>query len=131
MLKRKMLKNLEIYSMGNALLEHMQGDFNLPVKVNFYLQKNMNTVIGLARGIEESRGEILRKYGTPNEDGTSYHFDDDKINIAQNELNDLFDLEQEVKIYMLKLDWFDDVELSSDQVNAIMFMIEDEEDEEE
>lgn len=130
MLKRKMLKNSEIYSIGNALLEYMQGSLNLPVKVNFYLQKNIMTIVELAKGIEESRSEILRKYGTLNEDGTSYHFDDDKISIAQGELNDLFNLEQEVKVYMIKLDWFDNVELSSEQVNAIMFMIEDEEEEE-
>lgn len=131
MLKRKMFKNSEIYSMGNALLEHMQGGLNLPVKINFYLQKNMNAIIELARGIEQSRSDILQKYGTLSEDGTSYHFEDDKIEVAQKELNDLFDLEQEVKIYMLKLDWFDNVELSSEQVSAIMFMIEDEEEEEE
>ena len=49
------------------------------------------------------------------------------MEIAQKELNDLFSLEQEVKINMLKLEWFDSIELDSDQINAISFMIEDEE----
>lgn len=130
MVKTKMMKNSEIYSLGNALLEYMQEDLALPVKIKFYLQKNMNKVISLAREIEQSRTEILNKYGTLNEDGTSYHFEDDKIAEAQKELNDLFELEQEVKVNMLELDWFDAVELSNEQVNAIMFMINDEEEEE-
>ena len=130
MVKTKMMKNSEIYSLGNALLEYMQEELALPVKIKFYLQKNMNKVISLAREIEQSRTEILNKYGTLSEDGTSYHFDDDKIVEAQKELNDLFELEQEVKVNMLELDWFDSVELSNEQVNAIMFMINDEEEEE-
>lgn len=130
MVKTKMMKNSEIYSLGNALLECMQEELTLPVKIKFYLQKNMNKVISLAREIEQSRTEILNKYGTLSEDGTSYHFDDDKIVEAQKELNDLFELEQEVKVNMLELDWFDSVELSNEQVNAIMFMINDEEEEE-
>lgn len=130
MVKTKMMKNSEIYSLGNALLEYMQEELALPVKIKFYLQKNMNKVISLAREIEQSRTEILNKYGTLNEDGTSYHFEDDKIAEAQKELNDLFELEQEVKVNMLELDWFDSVELSNEQVNAIMFMINDEEEEE-
>lgn len=130
MVKTKMMKNSEIYSLGNALLECMQEELALPVKIKFYLQKNMNKVISLAREIEQSRTEILNKYGTLSEDGTSYHFDDDKIVEAQKELNDLFELEQEVKVNMLELDWFDSVELSNEQVNAIMFMINDEEEEE-
>ena len=130
MVKIKMMKNSEIYSLGNALLEYMQEELALPVKIKFYLQKNMNKVISLAREIEQSRTEILNKYGTLNEDGTSYHFEDDKIAEAQKELNDLFELEQEVKVNMLELDWFDSVELSNEQVNAIMFMINDEEEEE-
>ena len=129
MVKVKMMKNSEIYSLGNALLEYMQEELALPVKIKFYLQKNMNKVISLAREIEQSRTEILNKYGTLSEDGTSYHFDDDKIAEAQKELNDLFNLEQEVKVNMLELDWFDSVELSNEQVNAIMFMINDDEEE--
>lgn len=93
MVKTKMMKNSEIYSLGNALLEYMQEELALPVKIKFYLQKNMNKVISLAREIEQSRTEILNKYGTLSEDGTSYHFDDDKIAEAQKELNDLFELE--------------------------------------
>jgi hypothetical protein len=44
---------------------------------------------------------------------------------AQQELNDLFALEQEVNIHMFKLDDFDGIELTTTQLSAIMFMIEE------
>jgi hypothetical protein len=42
MVQTKMMTNLDIYNIANALLENFK-DFNvsLPVKVNFYFQKNM------------------------------------------------------------------------------------------
>ena len=82
MVQNKTMSNTEIYSLGNALLEHMQGKITLPVKINFYLQKNMNKIISLAREIEEARAEILNKYGTLNEDGSAYHFEPEQMEIA-------------------------------------------------
>jgi hypothetical protein len=44
---------------------------------------------------------------------------------ATNELNDLFNLEQEVQIYMVNIDSFsDDLTITTAQMEAIMFMIE-------
>jgi hypothetical protein len=44
---------------------------------------------------------------------------------AQKELNDLFNLEQELNIHVFKLDDFDNIELTVQQLSAIMFMIEE------
>jgi hypothetical protein len=44
---------------------------------------------------------------------------------ANQELNDLFALEQELNIHVFKLDEFDNIELTYDQLSAIMFMIEE------
>ena len=35
------LTNLEIYTTAQALMENITTDMNLPVKVGFYIQKNM------------------------------------------------------------------------------------------
>ena len=35
------LTNLEIYTTAQALMESITTDINLPVKVGFYIQKNM------------------------------------------------------------------------------------------
>ena len=121
------LTNLQIYNYASNLLEEFSNsaELKLPVKVNFYLQKNLLTLKNLATEIEESRLNIVQEYGQINEDGTSYFIPSENIEKAQQELNDLFALDQEVQIYMIKLDSFnDDILLSMSQMESLMFMIE-------
>jgi hypothetical protein len=44
---------------------------------------------------------------------------------AQKELNDLFALKQDVQIHKFDLEEFADIELTMQQLSAIMFMIEE------
>ncbi len=123
----KMTNNI-IYTHATNLLNEFGGsaDLKLPIKVNFYLQKNMRTLRDLATEIEESRLAIVQKYGTPTEGGNgAYSIPADKVADAQNELNDLFALEQEVQIYTVNVDTLsDDLVLTMSQMDALMFMIE-------
>ena len=123
------LTNLEIYTTAQALMESITTDVNLPVKVGFYIQKNMKKMTELAQEIEKSRMEIFDKYGEKDEENNQYKFDKSVQEQVQKELNDLFDLTQDVKTNMLELDWFDDIDLNANQIAAISYMIKDDEDE--
>ena len=123
------LTNLEIYTTAQALMENITTDINLPVKVGFYIQKNMKKMTELAQEIEKSRMEIFDKYGEKDEENNQYKFDKSVQEQVQKELNDLFDLTQDVKTNMLELDWFDDIDLNANQIAAISYMITDDEDE--
>lgn len=123
------LTNLEIYTIAQALMENITTDINLPVKVGFYIQKNMKKMMELAQEIEKSRMEIFDKYGEKDEENNQYKFDKSVQEQVQKELNDLFDLTQDVKTNMLELDWFDDIDLNANQIAAISYMIIDDEDE--
>ena len=123
------LTNLEIYTTAQALMENITTDINLPVKVGFYIQKNMKKMTELAQEIEKSRIEIFDKYGEKDEENNQYKFDKSVQEQVQKELNDLFDLTQDVKTNMLELDWFDDIDLNANQIAAISYMIADDEDE--
>lgn len=123
------LTNLEIYTTAQALMENITTDINLPVKVGFYIQKNMKKMTELAQEIEKSRMEIFDKYGEKDEENNQYKFDKSVQEQVQKELNDLFDLTQDVKTNMLELDWFDDIDLNANQIAAISYMIKDDEDE--
>ena len=120
------LANNKIYSYAIALNEAFADNTQrLPMKVNFYLQKNKKTLSALGQDIEESRMEIIRNYGNLTEDGASYAIPTDKIEPAQKELEDLLALEQEVEIYMIKADNLpDDIDLTVGQMEALMFMID-------
>lgn len=123
------LTNLEIYTTAQLLMENIKADLNLPVKVGFYIQKNMKKITDLAQEIEKSRIEIFEKYGERDEENNQYKFDLSTQEDVQRELNDLFELTQDIKVNMINLEWFDDIDLTSEQISAISFMINDEDEE--
>lgn len=123
----KTMTNLEIYAYANALMDAFKEDITLPVKVNFYLQKNMTRMIEAGKEIEKTRMDIIQKYGTPTEDGQNIEVSADMVETVNKELEDLFALEQEIKVNEIALDTFDGIDLTSAQVAAISFMIKDEE----
>jgi hypothetical protein len=123
----KTMTNLEIYAYANALMDAFKEDITLPVKVNFYLQKNMSRMIEAGKEIEKTRMDIIQKYGTPTEDGQNIEVSADMVETVNKELEDLFALEQEIKVNEIALDAFDGIDLTSAQVAAISFMIKDEE----
>lgn len=120
------LTNQEIYNyalaLNNAFTDSSQ---KLPIRVNFYLQKNKSTLVNLAQDIETARMELIRANGELNEEGTSYIIPKEKVTEVQKELSDLFALEQEVAIYSINIDSLsDDLTLTTGQMEAIMFMID-------
>lgn len=121
-----LLTNNEIYMRAQELTTVFNdGEQKLPIKVNFYLQKNKSTLIVLAQDIDKSRMDILQTYGVLNDEGNAYNIPDDKIAEASKELEDLFNLEQEVHIYKVNIDSLsDDLTLTTAQMEALMFMID-------
>jgi predicted nucleic acid-binding Zn-ribbon protein len=120
------LTNNEIYMYTRQLMDAFQdGEQKLPIKINFYLQKNKNTLLGLAQDIEKARLEIAQNYGTLDDAGEQYVIPNDKLAEASKELEDLFNLEQDVTIHKINIDSLsDDLMLSAAQMEALMFMID-------
>lgn len=132
MTKTLTLKNIEIYTYANQLAEAFNdggSNESLPIKINFFLQKNIKTILDLGQDIDKVRTEIIQKYGTLNKETQNYDIPADKVAIAQSELTDLFNLEQEVRLHMFDINAFDNVEISEKKGNAILFMIYDPEEE--
>lgn len=121
------LTNKEIYNYAQKLTTAFSDNQQrLPVKLNFSIQKNKKVLLELAQDIETSRIEIAATYGTLNSETNQYLIVPENIAIVQKELSDLFNIEQEVNICMIKADSLsDDIELSMAQMEAIMFMIEE------
>ena len=120
------MTNNEIYTYTSQLMDAFSdGEQKLPIKINFYLQKNKNTLLALAQDIERSRLEIAQNFGTLDEAGEQYVIPNDKLAEASKELEDLFNLEQDVAIHKISIDSLsDDLMLSAAQMEALMFMIE-------
>ena len=120
------LTNQKIYSYASALMRSFNdANMRLPAKVNFYIQKNKNTILSLGEEIDKARYEILQHYGTLGEDG-NFNIPKENVEVAYKELNDLFEIEQDVNILKFSIEKFDDnINLSMEQMEAIMFMIEE------
>jgi hypothetical protein len=120
------LTNTQIYTYANNLFKAFEDkDQKLPIKISFYLQKNKNILLQLAQDIETSRLEIAKNYGTLDETGQQYVVSTENMEAANKELNDLFNLEQDVQIYTINIDSLsDDLAITTAQMEAIMFMIE-------
>lgn len=121
------LTNKEIYDYAQRLIvAFSDSQQRIPVKLNFSIQKNKKVLLELAQDIEASRMEIANTYGTFNEDTLQYDILPSNVAAVQQELADLFDIEQEINICMIKADSLsDDFMLTTAQMEAIMFMIEE------
>lgn len=120
------MTNLEIYNIANNLLEAFSDNTQkLPVKVNFFLQKNKKTLLNLAQEIEEERINIAKNYGNLDPETGNYSVSVEHIEAAQQDLNNLFNIEQDVNIAKINYNDLDpNMELTTAQMEALMFMIE-------
>ena len=120
------MTNFEIYNTAKALGEAFtDGSQYLPIKVNFFIQKNKSTLVTLAQDIDNSRIAIVKNYGTIDAEQNQFVVPEDKIEAANAELMDLFNIEQEVDIKKVSIDSFpDDINLTTAQMEALMFMID-------
>lgn len=120
------MTNMEIYNHTKALVDSFTDSKQyLPVKVNFFLQKNKNTLMALAEDIDKSRAEIIRNYGKVDEETGHYSIEPEDVESANKELEDLFSIEQDVNIRTISIDDFkDDISLTTGQMEALMFMID-------
>jgi hypothetical protein len=89
------LSNKAIYSYATKLFNAFQdNNQKLPIKINFYLQKNKNLLIELGKDIEQARLEVAKQYGTLNpDDKETYIVSPENTNIVLKELDDLYNLE--------------------------------------
>ena len=118
------MNNGMIYQYALALSEALSdNDLQMPVAVIFSIEKNKQTLMAVAQDVEKYRMDIIKKYGE--EVDGNYNVPQDKIEIANKELQDLFSIEQEVNIYKFNIEDLGDIKLTSNQMNAILFMIED------
>ena len=110
------LTNKQIYdyilNLNQAFNNNQQ---KLPIKLNFYLQKNKNLLLDLSNEIEKMRMEIIQTYGKPDLENTNtYIIPKEDIETAQKELDELLKIEQEVNIYKMKFE-----EITNDEINSL------------
>lgn len=126
---RKQFSNKEILTYATALIKNFlnpEKEIELPIKANFYLQKNIKILTEAAQEIEEARIKIGQKYGTLNVQDETYSITEtSNFEQAKKDLNNLLSLDQILEIYPIFLSDLKDTKLTTSQMNALFFMIEE------
>ena len=117
------LTNEQIYTHATNLSK-LVIEVKMPVRINFFLQKNIKIFQSLAQEIDAAKLEIAKTYGRQIS-GESFQVPPENIPKAQQELKDLFFLIQEVNLHIFKLEDFEGIELTPAQFSIISFMIEE------
>lgn len=118
--------NYQIYDYAQALLPLLNDEtIYIPAKANFYIQKNLHLLIEASQDIEKARLKIAQHYGILNKEKNQYVIPEDKVKEANNEINDLFSIEQNLDIKPIQIKDLGDIQLTPKQMQALMFMIEE------
>lgn len=122
------LKNKDIIEYYEELSASFKDNTKyLPAKISFIIQKNIKMLKELSEEIYSARNNIIQNYGIKDEeDKDSFIIPKEFQEITQKELDDLIEMEQEVNILMLKFSDIENLEFTMNQMEAIMFMIEEE-----
>ena len=122
-----LLTNKEIYNAYEQItLAYNDNSKYFPAKINFIIQKNKKILSELARTIEESKQNIAKQYGTEDDKDTDvYNIPPELIDKVNKELEDLMYLSYEVPIVQISLEEIEKLEFTSNQMEAIMFMIDE------
>lgn len=122
-----LLSNEEIYNYALNLNQQFNDEMSisLPSLINFAIEKNFKTLSDLLEPIQKTRMNIGKKYGKRLEDG-SYQVEENNFDKAQQELENLMSAQQAAEIKMIKLSDLADIKLTSSQMRALLFMIEEE-----
>lgn len=124
-----LLKNVEIYNFGENLKENFDNlkRVKMPVKVGFYFRQNAKLLFNKAKEIEIYRCELIKQYGTYEENEDKYVFTEENLNKLNEEIKNLMQLEQEISIKTISLSLIENIDLTLSQLEALEFMISEEE----
>lgn len=120
----KKFTNNEIYTIASSR-DFENFNSYIPAKANFAIQKNFKTLSDAAQEIEQARLNVIKHYGELDENGSMYNISNENTPIVNKELNELFNVEQELDIRTFNIEDLGKAEFTPSQMQIIMFMIED------
>lgn len=123
------IKNQDIITYYEQLENAFKNENNkyMPAKISFIINKNFTLLRTLTDEIYHTRNKIICQYGTQYQD--YFEIPEQLQGVAQQELDDLLEIKQDLKFLKLKFSDIENLEFTFNQMEAIMFMIEEENEE--
>lgn len=97
----------------------------------FVLAKLVKAIGEEITEFDNARNEILIKYCDKDDSGEALvnegqvHIKDEVLTACNDEIQELLATEVEIPVAALPVDWFEEIELSADEMNALMPFIEE------
>jgi len=109
---------------GLAILQKISG-FSLPAKVSYNIMKNMKKIEHELKPFEESRFQLIHKYGKEGDDGKTSVTEENMPNFFK-DITSILDEDIEVDIRQIKIEQIEEVKLTPNEMQFIDFIIEKE-----
>jgi len=130
---KKVLVKLGQLDRAFVILRQLVGE-KLPFKASYWLRRDIDTVGKVYQPFVEAKQGLFKTYAEHDEagniimapDGMSVKLVEETMETFWKEYKELAEKEVEVEIYPLKLEWFDKVESTVEEIVAIGFLIEEE-----
>lgn len=117
--------NQDIYAIAQDISKLDELEIKMPVRIGFYLKKNIQIFKNAAQEIEATRFSLCERFGELNSETNYFVVPEEKVEALNKELEDLFSLEQDLPIHIFKIQDFDGIELSFQQISILTPMIEE------
>ena len=95
------------------------------INIHFYIQKNRELLLKAYEDMEKIRLNVFNKYGTYNSEEKSFSFKTEQIEDINNELDDFKNIQYDINFLKVKLSDLEGLEFTLEQMEALMFMIEE------
>ena len=116
------MTNKEISINFDKMINAFEKDSSYrPAKISFKIQKNIRKLYELVEEIDKAKQSIGEQYGAKDKDG--YHIPPENVQKAQQEIDDLMSIEQEVSFLTISLSEIENMDFTLKQMDALMFMV--------
>ena len=118
------INNKEILDVMQGLVALTQEKIPLNIKTSYVLARNKKTLSSYVDIIKEKQIELYRKWGTE-DDEHNITVPKDKIPELEQDLDELFTIDNQISLITLKLEDFGEVELPFDILEKLLPIIEE------
>ena len=126
--KEKNVLNRDIITMYQGLSQLASNEeMRLPARVSFAVVRNLKMLIPIIEDIDMARQSIAETYGTLDADNpTQYRIPENNRDTVNQELDAIMETEVDVPLVKIKMTEIEDLNISIDMAEALMFMVEEE-----
>ena len=119
------ITNRQVVRSINGMGSFKRSGSKGPVKLMYAINKNLEKMLEAIKPFETSKQELLDKYCEVLENGAVIPKKENR-KALDSELGELLDIEIEVEVFEIPFALVEDVQMSSEEFDAIEFMIEKE-----